>query len=163
AWPADETARAALTARLHRLRGTAGSLGANALHRHAGEAEHALRAGDEGQASAALAAMAKAVAGLIESAQAQAATPAENAPHIAAAPAASATAEAPAPAAIDPARLGELVALLRRNDLAALQTFGELEPALGARLGDARCATVRAALDELRFADAAAVLAQALG
>jgi PAS domain S-box-containing protein len=163
AWPSDEAARAALAARLHRLRGAAGSLGANALHRHAGEAEHALRAEDENQASAALAAMAEAVAGLIESAQAQAAAPAEKARHIVTVPAASAIAEAHEPAAFDPARLGELLTLLRGNDLAALHAFGELEPALGKRLGGARCATVRAALDELRFADAADVLAQALG
>jgi len=142
--PALQGDREALMARLHKLRGSAGLLGARDVHRLAGEAENALRAG------AAIPDLHTTLVALEQALQhlAQAARPAIAARQ----PAHTLT----TPAAVDSLAmtdeaLTQLLSLLRQQDLAAGHCFQALAPALTARWGGDYCAQVRQAVEELDF------------
>ncbi len=138
--------REALAAQMHRLKGTAGTLGAKAVEQHAGAAERAGRSGDDAAA--------------LRDAQQALQALRELAAHSAAAlAAASAETERPSvPASAEPAALRELLALLQGFDLSALDQFRVLTTNLKARLDAAAYEALRADIEELNFAAAAAIV-----
>ncbi|URI08996.1 PAS domain-containing protein [Aquincola tertiaricarbonis] len=144
--PAD---RAALAARLHKLRGSAATLGAEALQRLAGQAEQALHAGPVAQAQAALQALAAGLRQLAAAAAPRLQRPVADP---------DATQAGPAARAPDPADLRQLIELLRAQDLTALPRFQALAPGLRAALGSTRHDLLAARIDELDFEQAAELL-----
>jgi len=145
--------RTALTAQVHKLRGSAGMLGMAEVHRLAGAAEVALRTeADAVDVRARLGAMADALERVGRSAAAVLAAQRE------AEPAASAEA-APALDAQALRRLGEL---LREQDLAALDVFAGLAQALRARWGVEVFEPLRDAIEALDFVWARTLLKRAM-
>ncbi|MBK6850202.1 MAG: PAS domain S-box protein [Burkholderiales bacterium] len=137
--------------RMHKLRGSAGMLGATAIHQLAGEAEAACAAGDAERAAhfatrlmAQLQRLAQSAAPLFDLARATA-EPAEPAPC----------------ASIDPQALTDLANLLRQQSLSALERFTALSGPLRAWLGPERHALVRDNVRNLRFAEALQTLEEA--
>ena len=136
--------RETATRRLHSLRGNAGNLGALAIMTTAAGLEAALQR--DGQApDADLARLDRQLADLA----------AASAPWLQAAAVSAQvqpTAPDPAPAApLDPASLEALRDALARRDLAAVDLFDELAPALAATLGAAAAQTLGAAIADLKF------------
>jgi CheY-like chemotaxis protein/HPt (histidine-containing phosphotransfer) domain-containing protein len=147
--------REALTARLHKLRGCAGQLGAPDVHRLAGEAESALRAGAmTPDLHPTLAALDQALLRL-----AQAARPAFAARQPADVPTEPAALDVPAVTAEE---LAQLRSLLRQQDLSAGPRLQALAPALAAHWGAAHYARVRQACEELDFNAALQLIEHAL-
>ena len=145
-----------LPALLHKLRGSAGMLGAVDVARLAGAAEQALRSGDDPGLDAALQALATGLRCLRDASAeflARHAEPDDEAP-------ADGPANAPPLHAED---LRELAELLRRQDLAALDRFQILSPALRGAWGAERYRRARAAVDELQFRQALEVLEEGAG
>ncbi|MEY4751328.1 MAG: hypothetical protein RIQ60_3542 [Pseudomonadota bacterium] len=149
----DAAALAEHVERLHKLRGSAGMLGASGLHQLAGEAEAACRHGDAdrahhfvGRLRSQLQRIALSAAPSFAAAQAQADTPDP--------------AEANAATALDPAALDEFVALLRQQNLGAQARFSLLSAGLHQRLGRSTHTLLRDHLKNLRFADAAELLGE---
>ncbi|MBL0919259.1 MAG: Hpt domain-containing protein, partial [Hydrogenophaga sp.] len=149
----SESQATAWRARAHRLRGSAGMVGALALARAATALETALDAHATDEAAHALEALRQAFAEL----------------HTAAAGLDDSAAQAPAaPAApLDEGRwrslLQTLAAQLDANDLGASETFDALRPALAQRVGDATARAVAAAIDNLDFGAAREHLEPAMG
>ncbi|BDI03557.1 PAS domain-containing hybrid sensor histidine kinase/response regulator [Sphaerotilus microaerophilus] len=140
-----------LPALLHKLRGSAGMLGAVDVARLAGAAEQAMRSGDDPGLDAALQALATGLRCLRDASAeflARHAEPDDEAP-------ADGPANAPPLHTED---LRELAELLRRQDLAALDRFQILSPALRGAWGAERYRRARAAVDELQFRQALEVL-----
>ena len=152
-------------ARMHKLRGTAGLLGAHALHAAAGAAEAAARAGDAPGTQRATQAAAQAFDALA----------AATAPLLAAAlddPAAvgvqadvqadvQAGAQAGELAPIDAPSMHLLTRLLREHNLEALDRFETLAARLRQQLGDDGYQALRRSIDALQFDQAAQTLEQA--
>ena len=147
--------RVALTAQIHKLRGSAGMLGMTDVHRLAGAAEVALRttAGEE-EVRVRLAAVTQALERVAHSA-----TPVLEAQRAAdAAPAAPGETAVP----LDAEALSRLGELLREHDLAALDVFAGLAPGLRARWGAAVFEPLRDAVEALDFVWARNLLKRAM-
>ena len=140
----DQAGRAALLARVHKLRGSAGTLGAVEVHRLASEAEAALRT-PPAPVQSLLKRMAQALADLREAAApwlAREASPqADSRLHRGAAP-------------LSTAQRNRLAELLRQNDLAAVACIKELALALHASLGAVAAERLHAAAQALDFEQA---------
>jgi PAS domain S-box-containing protein len=143
-------ARAQLAARVHKLRGSAGVLGAKALFQHASDLDNALKSGDASSAATlpllqalrvCYSELSAALAPWIQRVQA-------SAPPVA-------TAVVP-----DDAVLAQLLELLLNNDLKALRMVTELAPGLRAALGEPQFQIFQAAVSALNFAQAAELVAQ---
>ena len=135
---------------MHLLSGNAGTLGMTRLHALAIELEARLREGAVPQASVLVEPMQaewvrlqQACADVLATAP-EAADPGEGA--------------ADASADIPPDALEALIGWLNRRSMRAMGAFAALAPALRARLGSADFAALKEAVDNLRFAQAAAVL-----
>ncbi|HET9622362.1 MAG TPA: CHASE domain-containing protein [Kofleriaceae bacterium] len=148
----DDPGAPGLAARLHKLRGSAGTLGAKAVHRLAGDAEAAVKRDPSSPATRrVLDELAGALAGLLG--HVRAALP--DAPR----PAATVP---PPGAPLDPIAARRLADLLVQQDFAALDAFAELTPGLRTALGPARFTELATAIDQLEFARAAQLLSQGL-
>ena len=139
---ADALALEQLQARAHKLKGSAGMVGASQVMRFAGEAERLLREGHP--TAAAEAVLEKLSAALISLRE-------ESAPWCAAA-------ERPAwlddPVSLDPlgvADIEQLTLLFDSQNLAAMDQFTNLSPALERRLGPQQFAELREGVDALDF------------
>ena len=146
----DLAVRDALLARVHKLRGSAGTLGAVEVHRLASEAETALRSTPHTPVQPLLQRMAQALADLRETAvpwlAREADSEARSGLHRDAAP-------------LSTAQRNRLVELLRQNDLAVLTYIDELAPALHASLGAVAAERLHAATEALDFEQACQLLA----
>ena len=150
--PAKETECAALAARAHKLRGSAGMLGAHVVQRQAGALEARLRrpapAREAGAPVSEL--MATLARSLHRLQQASAAALMQPLP----------AAAAPVAEPWTPVARDELRALLRAQDLSAMDRFDALSAGLRSALGEARFDGARAAIENLNFAQALALLEQ---
>ena len=143
----DDAGLDGLAARMHSLKGSAGTLGARSLHQLAAETEQACRAHQVEQAAALLLAVAHQLRGLQRSAGA------------ALEPAAPAvTLDDGQEPMLDRAGLVTLLQSLRQLDLAALDRFAALSPQLRRLLGDAPYAKLHEQIANLQFGDAATTL-----
>ena len=147
----DPTARKELAGNVHKLRGSAGVLGAKALFGHASELDNALK----GNAAAAVTLPLLEALRVCYSELTTALTPWLERVQTAAAPADAAPAAAPADT-----QLAQLLELLQANDLAALRLVSELGPGLRAALGEQRFQTFQRAVSALNFTQAAELVAQ---
>jgi len=140
-----EEPRRELAARLHKMSGTAGTIGASAIHRLARDAELALKRDPvDGKAEKILQELASAVASLSANIRAELAS---RRPAVTLASSSDGT-------PCDQKAIEEFEQLLLSQDLAAIDLFKSLEEPLRSRLGDMSLQRLRAAIDELRFADA---------
>ncbi len=145
ALPASPEARKALAARVHKLRGSAGTLGARAVQ-HAASIAEAELGRDRVDASGALTTLASALAALLDAVRPVLAERAGRAIDVGA-----------VPAACEPASVQEretFAAMLRGQEIAALDCFEALAPKLRASVGAAVVGEVRRALDGLDCAAA---------
>jgi PAS domain S-box-containing protein len=145
--PDAQTALAALAGRMHKLRGTAGMLGAKAIQQLAGEAEDACVANDAQRAATLITELAAKLQRLRD-----AATPTLRV-------AEPAGEQSPGSGELDPRAVIELVELLRNQSLSALDRFGSLSAPLRRQLGHAQFEVVRQHIDDLQFGDAVEALA----
>ena len=144
--PSEEPLALALHAgRMHKLRGSAGMLGATAIQKLAGEAEAACRAG---QAERAAALAVKLVAGLRRLRHACAPAFAANPPRIE-------QALLHEDAGFDSQTVADFVDLLRQQSLSAVERFGVLSPQLHRLLSKGSYEMLRGHIDNLRFDEAA--------
>ncbi len=153
--PDDEAGRQALGARLHRLRGSAGILGATAVQRLATELELALRQpGTATELHARLAPLTAALEGLDRHARPwlDAEAEAEAGAHTAADDCCCSS-EAPSSACVE-----QLMGLLHTQDLQALRVFKSMSAGLRATLSPERFAGLQKAIECLEFRNAAALL-----
>ena len=134
--------------RMHKLRGSAGLLGAKAIQRLAGEAEAACVGGDVALAGPLAEDLASELHRLRQSAQ-----PAFQSRQ---APAAEVLVQGGGPLEMD--ALAELVGLLRQQKLSAMDCFKTLSPQLRGHLNPDEYERVEEHLDNLRFGDAADIL-----
>ena len=145
----DPVGRAALAQRVHKLRGSAGTLGAADIQRLAGEIESALRT-PETPVQPLLQRMAQSLVDLRETAAPLLATEAihraDSVSHGEAAP-------------LSKAQRAELASLFRQNDLAAMERVEELAPALYASLGALVAEQLLVAVQALDFEQAHQLLA----
>jgi PAS domain S-box-containing protein len=141
----DAQAMAGCAARMHKLKGSAGMLGAKGIQRVAGDIEAACRAGDAAPLDALMQALGVQLRLLRDSVQ-------RDAP-----PATPQTAPAGNAGDIDTQALNALISGLRGHSLGALDSFAALSPALWHVLGSERFAQLRECVDTLQF-DAAADL-----
>jgi CheY-like chemotaxis protein len=143
-WLAAPEARKTLTERIHKLRGSAGSVGAREVLNSATVAERALLdgAGDGVQRVLELnAALSHLVRGIQDMLAAQQAS---------SAPASAASAAAP----VDQAAVARLAHLLNAQDLAALSLYTEQKASLGAAMGGDAAGELERAMQALDFAQA---------
>jgi CheY-like chemotaxis protein len=134
--------------RMHKLRGSAGLLGAKSIQRLAGEAEAACVRGDVVQAAPLALDLAFELHRLQQSAE-----PAFQSRQV---PIEEALAQSAGPLAMD--ALAELVSLLRQQRLSAMDRFKALSPQLRGHLRQSEYQRVQEHLDGLRFSDAADIL-----
>jgi len=146
----DAAAHRALLARMHKLRGSAGMLGAREVQRLAGDAEAALSVSP---------AAGRAVLPALVQALAQLAQASESA--LQARPAAAEEPSAAAPAGHE--ELAALVDLLRRRDLAARDVLHALAPGLRGRLGAGSTEQLLRSVDELDYERALVLLSSVTG
>ena len=150
--PEDGALRAALAARIHKLRGGLGTLGAHAVHRLATQAEQAL-VQPGGEAAASVAGLGEGLRGLFHAAApvlaARTAVPGRPTRI-----AATDTAHRP----LSQQERDEFVALLRRQELVALDRFVALAPRLRDEIGQDELQAMQAALDRLDFSGALELL-----
>ena len=147
--PAGAVDLGAWAARLHKLRGSAGTLGARSIHHLAGNAEAACRAGAAAHAAGLAARLATQMQRLRHRA----------APILEAARRRASALDTGADGALDPQALHELIGLLTQQNMAALARFQALSPHLRARLGAAGFERLRDQIDGLQFGEAARELA----
>jgi PAS domain S-box-containing protein len=131
--------------RMHKLKGSAGMLGAKEIQQLAGEAEAACAAGEIEQ----VAELSMRLAAHLQRLRRDAALA------LAAVPMRSRAGRAQDCAVVEPEAVAELVDLLRRQSLAAVDRFTSMSPGLRRLLGQGSYERVRDHLDNLRF-DAAA-------
>jgi PAS domain S-box-containing protein len=144
-------AQAAYAARMHKLSGAAGMLGANAIQQLAIDARAASVAGEDRRLQRLAAALAIELRRLAQSAESvlrTARTCARKALKGAVA----------ADAALTPRHLADLIEQLRQHSLSALYRFDALSPQLRSLLGAERFEIVRDQLNDLRFTEAVKVL-----
>ena len=152
--PSDRAAGDALTTpagRMHKLRGSAGMLGAKAISELAGEVEGAWLEGRSECATVLERQLATALRKLRQNA----------APVLLAAALGVDEAGLSAVAqgeAFEPALMTELVDLLRQQSLAALDRFQLIAPALRRQLGETSYARISGLVDDLKFVEAADAL-----
>jgi CheY-like chemotaxis protein len=144
----DPRALAVHAGRLHKLRGSAGLLGAKAIQQLAGEAEAACAAGQLELAAHLATRLATELQRLERSAN----------PLLEAARAQADDAALADGDALEPRALADLVDLLRQQSLSALDRFNAISPQLRRRLGKESFERVRDHIDNLRFSDAARAL-----
>lgn len=136
--------------RMHKLRGSAGMLGAKAIQQLAGEAEEACRADEVARAALLAGLLVTRLNTLKENA-----TLVFNATHIQRVhPQLSSDGE------LDPQDLTDLIDLLHRQSLSAMDRFGSISPQLRSFLGNDAYERVSDHIDNLRFHQAADVLLQ---
>jgi len=133
--------------RMHKLRGSAGMLGAKAIHQLAGEAEAACVAGEVDLASDLAASLAALLQRLKESA-----APALNASY------GNTEEEVASEEELEPRALADLVDLLRQQSLSAMDRFRTISPQLRRHLSASSYELVRDHIDNLQFSDAATAL-----
>jgi CheY-like chemotaxis protein len=147
-WLATPDTRQQLSGRIHKLRGSAGAVGARKLLESATAAERALsgHAGDEVQRVLELnVLLAQMLEGIQDMFAAQQASDA---------PASAAGAAAP----VDPAALARLSSLLSAQDLTALDLYAELGTSLNAALGAGAAGELNGAIQSLDFPRALTLL-----
>ncbi len=150
AWPAGRAERRSLAAGMHKLRGAAGMLGAYGVQAIASRIEALVQGdGDAVEGQTQCLALSSALRSLRNASASVRQTVPPPSPIIAAA-------EPPGAAA-----LAEFVALLHRQDLAALDRYEDLAPGLLALCGAQRHAVLHEALHGLDFARAAGLLSGA--
>lgn len=140
-----------LAAALHKLKGAAGMIGARDLSEAAAQAESALRKGGEDALREAMVRLSRQLRRLERSAQPFLAAVARREEAQAGRTAADVTAP-------DATRLAQLAVQLRRQDLAALESFRALSGPLRTAWGEARWRRLRSAIEDLQFAQALRVL-----
>jgi HPt (histidine-containing phosphotransfer) domain-containing protein len=143
----DPVALALYMGRMHKLKGSAGVLGAKTIQQLAGEAETACVAGEVERAGHFATKLSAQLRRLRQSA----------APTLMARAQAEKTAR-PSGGDLEPRALAELVDLLRQQSLSAMQRFTSISPQLRGVLGKDSYELVRAHIDNLRFSDAANAL-----
>ena len=152
--PADDAAWPPLAARLHKLRGSAGMLGARGVQAQAERLESALRQHDAGEATqAAFDQLAATLRGLHETCQPWLDSMAQRQQQSEAAPT--------APVELDVEALKQWAAQLDRQDLAAIDRFQSLAPGLRQRLPEAAFEDLKRAVQGLAFKDARTLLDEA--
>ncbi len=144
----------ALAAALHKLRGTAGMLGAKALQAQAAAAEAASTAGDH-DAALELSTDLVVTIGRLQSAAAAFVAEGAATPAVAVEPSGDFDETAPAELPPDREATLRLAALLRGQNLEAIGRFAELSPALRPWLGRESFAALREEVEGLAFANAA--------
>jgi len=145
----DDAAMFAVHAgRMHKLRGSAGMLGARAIQQLAGEAERACAAGEAERASSLATNLGAQLRRLQESA----------APALMAARAHIEEEVLPIEDELKPQDLADLINLLREQSLAAVDRFGSISPQLRRLLSKDSYELVRDHIDNLQFSDAAVTL-----
>ena len=147
----DAATLASYAARMHKLRGSAGMLGAKLIHRLAGEIESACLAGSAKSAER----LSLQLATLLKELK-QGAGPALRMAQAVIKPA-QPEGEGDGDL-LDPADLAELVDMLRRQNISAIDRFKGLGPILQRAYGKQAFESVREQVEELRFADAADAL-----
>ncbi|MGO4391092.1 PAS domain S-box protein [Variovorax sp. M-6] len=140
----------ALAARLHKLQGSARTLGIHAVGRHAAEAEAGLQRGGRQapQTQAALGALAGALRRLQVAVQ----------PFL---EAAAGGTQARGAAPPGPEDLADWIGELRQQSVSAMSRFDELGPSLRTRLGAERFEALERAMQQLRFQRAVEILEEA--
>lgn len=137
-----------LASRMHKLRGSAGLLGATALQQKAATLEQVLRHPDPGQrVDELLSDVSSAFADLAH----------QTAPFLAQHGVRPANA-AGGPASVDPQALARFVTMLQEQDLAALEQYAAALPAIQAQLGEGAQQQVWEALQTLDFAQVLSLL-----
>jgi PAS domain S-box-containing protein len=150
--PFSEPAPGALAAhagRMHKLRGSAGMLGAKALQQLAGEAEAACAKGEDALAAHLVRQLAAKLQRLRQCSAAALAAPAQ-AEGDAAAP--------PGGDSLEPQALADLLGLLRQQSMSAMEAFTGLSPQLRQLMSRPSYELVREHIGNLQFNDAANVL-----
>ncbi|MDP9010870.1 MAG: PAS domain S-box protein [Pseudomonadota bacterium] len=150
----DEAARSQLAARTHKLKGSAGMIGANRIMRLAGAAETSLlKDRSLGAIEKILQQLASALTTLHEEAE----------PYLERQPAIEANSEdiAGNPSQIDTTEIDELCALLDAQNLSAIDRFGAVSQSLRDSLHSARFDCLSEAIDNLDFTHAAELLREA--
>jgi len=135
-------------ARLHKLRGSAGLLGAKEVQRVAREAEAACLAGEGGLAADLATTLAMTLQRLARSA----------APMLEAGRAQAGLAVLQSAGELEPRALPDLIALLRQQNLSAAARFMSISPQIYGLLGKETYELAREHIDNLRFRDAADAL-----
>jgi signal transduction histidine kinase/CheY-like chemotaxis protein/HPt (histidine-containing phosphotransfer) domain-containing protein len=133
--------------RMHKLTGIAGTLGAARLRQLAVDANAACKAGERGRAAELTACLAAELQTLSSSA----------APMLEAARAAAEAVE-PGGAPLEPKALEDLIDLLRRQSLSALDCFSKMAPQMRRFLGKDIYAQVSEYIDNLQFTEAYSVI-----
>jgi PAS domain S-box-containing protein len=144
----DPLGLAAHSGRMHKLRGTTGILGAKAIYQLAGEVEAACVAGDADRASR----LTTNLAALLQRLHTCAAVTFKEGR------VQSDEVGLESGGELEPYALTELVDLLRRQSLSAVDRFSTLAPQLRLLLGKSTFETVRCHMDNLEFNDAATAL-----
>ena len=145
----DTPALPRLAARLHNLKGSAGTLGAKRIARLAAKAEVASRAGAGALVAPLLAHLAKALQSLRHHATPALHEPAEED---------TAVPQAQGSARLDLLALAQLQRQLRGSELSAIDGFAALTPQLRANMDSSAFANLREQIDNLQFDDAARTL-----
>ena len=153
----DPAALAQHAGRLHKLKGSAGTVGATVIQKLAGAAEAACAAGEGARAAHLASAIAAQLQLLRHSAAATLAAARAQAALAHAAETAAETAGG-VPTALEPRLLVDLVVLLRRQSLAAVDSFTFIAPQLHRLLGPGAYQRVREQVLNLQFSDAADTL-----
>jgi PAS domain S-box-containing protein len=145
---ADARALAAFASQMHKLCGSAGMLGAKGIHRLAGEAEVAAREGDRLRVQYLATRLGRQLGALRDSA---ALALAEPRPEPGSLP-------LPVDTGLEPEALADLLELMRRQSLSAIDRFASMSPQLRQALGAGSYDIVREHVEKLNFSDAAELL-----
>jgi CheY-like chemotaxis protein len=147
--PADEPAALGVHAhRMHKLRGSAGMLGAKAIQKLAGDAEAACTTGDANRAARVASQLATQLQRLRERA----------APALLAAQAQADAVALTGGPDLEPQDLADFIDLLRQQSLSATDRFSSLSPQLRRLLSKDSYELVRGHIENLQFSDAAKAL-----
>lgn len=140
----DDVEMGTLAARIHKLRGSAGNLGAAEIQATATQAERACRHGEVKKAGTLLTNLNRQL----------------NELSCAAEPFLQTTAVRGTARALDRNQLDELIVLLRQQHARAWQAFDDLAEPLRSHYGEERFAQLCAMVDQMRFGEAATLLEQ---